>query len=462
MSWQDDPVAPDSSPAGSSDWQNDPVVETPSKIESFVRGAANNFPFAPQVIAKGESVTGIGDEGGYSKNLADWNQKAAETKQANPKTYGTGAVLGAAAPLAIPGVGEALEAAPILGNAALGAAGAISNEDLTKNPADIAKNAVEGAVTGAGTGAVGKAIGAAGSALKPAAERIEANATAGALDLNSHGINRLAKGMKNPEKVMNVINDKLQDLFPNLVGPLETGGSKYQALLSAHEQAGQHIGSLVDAESKKLGGVIPEVDETIAKLEKEASGYEGFTSPRKIEAKAELADAAKSLSDMKKNGTLNFRNLADLKTEIGSAYQGQMAPSHGTDKAYAILSEGIDKILDRTESPADKAAFDHAKQVYKFTSDLLPAMKKGVSKEVAGIGGGVLSAGLGTAAVMGHPAAIPAYIGKQASKFVAPDLAQNLTYRGVNALKNASKVPKKLGQGLTQEVIDYINSKRKQ
>lgn len=114
------------------------------KLESFGRGAANNFPLAPQAIAAMEP-------GGYSKNLTDWNSKAQAAKSANPITYGAGAVTGALAPLAIPGVGEALESAPILGNAALGAAGAISNTDLTKDPLGTLKQAGIGAAIGGAT-----------------------------------------------------------------------------------------------------------------------------------------------------------------------------------------------------------------------------------------------------------------------------------------------------------------------
>src|ERR1700686_2519167 len=84
----------------------------PSQLESFGRGAANNVPLAPQAI----SALSPGD---YSPNLAQWNQKAAAAKATNPVSYGAGAVTGAIAPLAIPVVGEAMEAAPMATNAAL-------------------------------------------------------------------------------------------------------------------------------------------------------------------------------------------------------------------------------------------------------------------------------------------------------------------------------------------------------
>lgn len=137
-------------------------IETGEAIgqgESFARAAANNFPLAPQAIA------GL-SEGDYSKNLADWNQKAAEAKEANPKTYGAGAVTGALAPMAIPGVGAALKSAPVAGNAIFGAANAISNIDLSQRPEEALKQGAKGALLGAG---IGKIAGA----LTPEAEGLE-------------------------------------------------------------------------------------------------------------------------------------------------------------------------------------------------------------------------------------------------------------------------------------------------
>lgn len=472
MAWDDAPPTPEEL-TSTSGWDSKPPtteeMQPIGKIQSFVRGAANNFPLAPQAIAGGEALTGLGDEGGYSKNLADWNAKAATAKAANPKTYGVGAFTGALAPLAIPGVGEGLEAAPILGNAAFGAAGAISNQDLTKNPKEIIKNLGEGAAIGGTLGAagklIGKGLGAAKEYIAPATNRIEANATAGALDLNSHAIRRLSPGSQNPEEVLQTINDKVQKLFPDLVGATDTAGSKLGKLVQAHDQASDLIGKVIDSTSEKTGGIIPEVNEAIENLTKESSKIPGLTSARNLDAQAELKDAATTLSELQKSGQLNFRNLYEVKKGIGQAYHNPNLENVGIDKAYGILSDAIDKILKRTtvDDPAMKAGFDHAKDIFKFTSDLIPAMKPGAAREAAGVGGGLLSAGLGTAAVMGHPAAIPAYVGKQASKFLAPDLAQNLTYKGMNAVKNSGRLlPKHFGQGLTQEIIDYINSKNQE
>src|ERR1700676_3698028 len=128
--------------------------------ESFGRGALNNFPLAQQAAA---ALT----PGSYSQNLASLNQKASASKAANPISYGTGAVPGSVAPLAIPVVGEALEASPVLGNAALGAANAVNNTDILRNPGEAARQAIQGGVVGGTIGGVAnKLLPGAGTAEK--------------------------------------------------------------------------------------------------------------------------------------------------------------------------------------------------------------------------------------------------------------------------------------------------------
>jgi hypothetical protein len=435
---------------------DEPAPKPVSYTESLLRGAANNFPLAPQAISALEP-------GKYSENLEDWNAKAKTAKEANPKTYGVGAVGGALAPLAIPGVGEVLEAAPIAGNAALGVANALSNEDLTKDVTGNLKKAAIGGGIGGAIGGAGKILGNLVSSGGKAAERMEANATAGMFDLNSRGINRLTKGLENPEKVMNHINDKMNELFPefgdwkHLESYTDTAGSKYQKLLQAHDQASGVIGQVIDATTAKAGK-LPEVDSAIADLSKAAVKFNGKTSARNLEAFNELNDARQTLSDLQESGKMSFKDLYEVKKGIGESFNNPRYDNPGVDKAYGIVSDTIDKILDRVHvsDPELKESFNHQKEIFKFTSDLLPAMKKGVSKEVAGVGGGLLSAGLGTAAVMGHPAAVPAYAAKTAGKWLMPDLGQNIAYKGINALKNAPKIPLPSGQDINQLLNDYL------
>jgi hypothetical protein len=117
-----------------------------SPLEAAGRGALNNFPLAKQATAALES-------GNYSENLQDLSQKAQVAKSAHPIAYGAGAVAGAVAPALIPGVGPALRASPMLGNALLGAAQGISDTDLVKHPEEALKQGATGAVVG---GVLGK------------------------------------------------------------------------------------------------------------------------------------------------------------------------------------------------------------------------------------------------------------------------------------------------------------------
>jgi hypothetical protein len=490
MTWQDDPIAPSESEG----WKNDPVV-SPDSFESggpnvdvgaLARGAANNVPLVPQAIAGGHALIdtakgntmgenakalisghmpGVGEA--YSKDLADWNEKAGAAKAESPVSYGTGAVAGALAPLAVPGVGEALEASPVLGNAALGAAGAVSNVDLRKNPGEAAKEAVLGLGTGAGFGKAGELVGEAGQAIKgalsPAAKRLEANSLAGGLDLNSHAIRRLAPGATNPEEAINHISDKIDKLFPGLVGWMDTAGSKLSKIIEGHNKASEVIGQVIDSTSAKVGGHLPEVGGAINNLTNAAEKFNGRTSSANLEARNILSDTAKDLEELSNSGQMNFQNLYEVKKGIGEAFHSSDI-NKGNKIAYGIVSDTIDNILDRAHvaDPSMKPAFDHAKEVFKLTSDLIPSMKPGVAREVAGVGGGIGNAILGGAAITGHPAAIPAYAAKTATKWLAPDLGQNAAYKFVNAMKNAKNViPNGTKQGLTQEMTDFINSRRK-
>lgn len=434
-------------------------VDEPSMLQSAGHAFVNNLPMGGNIAAGAESIPGVGTGKGYSENLEDWNKQTPIDKSAHPIAYGTGAVAGAVAPAFI--APETLAANPIVGNAVLGGLSAAGNTDLKKNPMEAAKEATLGAGIGGAVGAAGQLIGKGLSSLKPAASRIEANATAGMFDLNSRGINRLAEGLDNPETVMNHINDKVQKLFPDTFSMADTAASKFDKLLSAHKQASEAIGQVIDATSEKAG-LLPEVDNAIKKLGAEAGNFNGLTSARNLEAQNELTDAAKVLTQLKEKGQLNFQNLYEVKKGIGQSFNNPRYDNPGVDKAYGIVSDTIDKILDRTHvnDPGIKEAFNHQKEIFKFTGDLLPAMKKGVSKEVAGVGGGLLSAGLGTAAVMGHPMALPAYAAKQVGKFAMPDLAQNLAYKGVNAVKNSSLgLPPQTPQAIVQAVRDYLESK---
>lgn len=337
--------------------------------------------------------------------------------------------------------GHPIEAAKKLGNA-------IYEKPLT--------TALDFAPLIGGEGAPGE------SEVSTVGKRLEANATANALDLGTFGVKKLSKGIRNPEEMLLGINKEIKELIPDLIGPGDTAASKFQKLLNSHKEAGNSIGQIVDSTSQKLGGNLPEVDDAIATLNKESSKYEKLTSARNVDIRAELQDAVEKLKGLKESGNLNFRNLSDLKSEIGDAYHNPNLDNPGIDKSYHTISDAIDDILERTtkDNPEIKEGFDKAKRTYKLTSNLLPAMKRGVSREVAGTGGGLSNAALGAGAVFGHPlTAAAGFTGKTIAKLVAPDLAPNLAYKAINSAKGMPTpplmAPLAVG-GIDQAVNDYL------
>lgn len=296
-----------------------------------------------------------------------------------------------------------------------------------------------------------------GKFMKNTGQSIEASATMGALDLNPPALRKLSKRGQNPETVALNLNKKINELMPNLVETLDTPSSKYQKLLDANESASRSIGQVIDATTAKTGNKLPEARAMIDELRSEANSprFKSATSQRNIDARAELLDAASHLEELEKSGQLNFRNLYEVKKGIGEAYHNTNFENAGVDKAYGIIKDKIDEIVDRAsiDNPSLKDSFNHSKEVFKLTSDILPVMQKGVTRDVAG-GGGLSNTALGAVAVTGH--AVPAagaYVGKTLAKAAFPDLARNLTYKAVNGLKNLPSAP-----DMNQMVAAYLAS----
>src|ERR1700743_1540528 len=142
--WQAPDTDPIVNPGGWKAPDTDPIAPQIGPVEAAGRAALNNFPFAKQGAAALAPINPLADKSNYSDELEHLTQEAQQAKVQNPKAYGAGAVLGAGAPLAIPFVGEAMEAAPLATNAALGAASGMSDIDLKKNLGEAAKQGVEG------------------------------------------------------------------------------------------------------------------------------------------------------------------------------------------------------------------------------------------------------------------------------------------------------------------------------
>lgn len=296
-------------------------ANTPSAPEAFGRGALRNFPLAQQATAALEP-------GDYSENIKDLVSKAETAKSAHKIAYGAGAVTGAAAPLLIPGVGEGLAAAPMLGNAALGASDALSDTDLTKNPADIAKKAIGGGLIG---GAVGKLL----PNGKAAAEGLEEYASRkGVQALNLH------------PGSLGVPDEELADLghFADQLGLVKgSTQERVQQVNDLLQQTGSQIGD-VGAGSAKLS---PEaMSDAINNLSDKANDSAKFFGS---DANADLNMYRQGMANLQNNGQ-SFEGLQALKTAYGEkAFKNGQVVNDAAANIYGQIKDSMKSII--KESP---------------------------------------------------------------------------------------------------------------
>ncbi len=335
---------------------NPPNSEGPSKLESFSRGALNNFPLAKQAVA------GL-EEGDYSKNLGDLTEKAASAKAANPKTYGAGAVTGAMAPLAIPVVGEAMEAAPIATNAALGAANAVSDTDLSQNPAETVKEAGKGALIGTVSSAL---LGKAGNALKE--------------PLNDLADTQAVKTFKlRPGMLGHMSEDEVGDLgnFTREAGLVDgTTRERLNKAMDLKQQVGAQIGDS-GMGSMKAGFL----KDYTAPLEEKAQELSKLYAP---EAKSEVGWYINGVKDIQQNGN-DFDGLQKLKEYYGDkAFNDdhQVVNKAAADVYTQIKSAMNDMIMGSPEE------YQSQMTAYKHLSDLSTGLRKQLGAETAGSTGG--------------------------------------------------------------------------
>jgi hypothetical protein len=146
---------------------------TPGALESLARGAEQGatLDFAPRLNAAIQSTFGSTD---YDTALKNEQAAMEKAQAAHPYLYGAGNIAGTVAPLAIPGVGEAIAGEGILGAAKTGAAlGGISGIGKSQDLTDLggtAQSALTGAVQG---GLTGGAVGAASDVLSPFLNQIK-------------------------------------------------------------------------------------------------------------------------------------------------------------------------------------------------------------------------------------------------------------------------------------------------
>ncbi len=393
------------------------LEQAPGELESFARGAGNNFPLAPQAIATLAP-------GGYSQNLADWNAKAAEAKAANPISYGAGAVTGTVAPFAIPGIGPgmsaALKAEPVLANAGLGALSAISNTDLLKNPGDAVKDAAIGGTIGAGIGKLGSML--------PGGEDILAKATSP---------EAVAAKLANPGMEAGDV-DAMARALPNTFGKMKQ--------IAGH--LSDNADSLLTSSPYLQEGAIPKDD--VFKVLQSARNNIGGRSGESASAARTLDAWAEELKTLK--STVSQSNLKDVIRDIDKdipwdKIRFQMGYQPTMEEAGLMkLRGGLNDIL-TTANPEYGAEMGKIKDILDTSSEF--AKKFGLERHEGTIVPGDQTVNRLNTALKGSKTETQRVLGKTLEN-TGEDIETPLLLRQFKGPtpENPAGVPSKIGAGL--------------
>lgn len=276
-----------------------------SPVESAARGALRNFPAAQQLAAAAAPINPLSDKPTYSDELQHLTEAAEAGKAQNPKSYYTGATLGAVAPAFVPGIGEALEAAPVLGGAALGAGQATSDTSATKNPGQFAGEAALGAGTGAAVGKAGQWLGK----LLPTADELTAGATAKKLGIPARRVANILGS--DPQGGLGEIADTLQSTVLPDGSPLLKWSDNPLRFAKGVEQA-------VDSYGKQIGQVVKSIDTEVAAKPLTQDISSMAVSDSGLAVRNQFLDSINQIisENADKEGNLSFGKLRDLTNHI--------------------------------------------------------------------------------------------------------------------------------------------------
>ncbi len=443
----------------------DALNSTQSPVESAARGALRNFPLAQQAVATAAPVLnkiGLADKPDYSGEMQHLTEAAEQGKDQNKKSYYTGAGIGAIAPMAVPFLGEAgaaagaaMDASPIIANAALGAAQGLSDTNLTRDPAKILRDAAPGAVIGGGLGAVGKALGA----IAPSAE--EAGAASAA-----HGFGARARGSanvagKDPEAFWNEIgkwaNETTTPDGKPIVALANRPGKMLAAINDIHDAAGKEIGDILDKISP--GASLPKASLT-QDLYPIADSLETL-APAKH---ADVMGVINKINKLSDEGKLDLTALNKIKSFVGEETKNNPVMK----QVYSALSESVNNTIDEygriIGNTADREAFDLARTNYKNTSRLIPILGKFEGRELAQgpLGNSGLLGMIGGAGALaaGHPVGAAATMaGSAIGRPLVNMLGRNAALKMVPAMPAVAAAGRGLSKAAQLELTNALESK---
>lgn len=293
---------------------------SPNAMESFGRAAVNNLPLGGQIGGAGTAALKGED---YSQGMKEFNDAAINAKAAHPIAYGAGATAGSLAPLAVPGVGEALEAAPVATSAALGAANAVGNTDIAQNPGEAAKQAVLGGVTGAGIGAI-----------LPGASKAQEG-------LENYANRKTVESMGLPPGLLNMPKEDLEKFGSNLheLG-LDTGSmdDKVNTAASKLQEVGNKIGAMGKG-IPPLQDATPFIDELHQKIQESGDIFGAGANPE--------APLYRAGIDKLSQPGLTFEELQKMKTAIGQRAFNAMGDVKNDAAAnlYGVYKDAMKSIV---------------------------------------------------------------------------------------------------------------------
>jgi hypothetical protein len=403
------------------------------------RGALRNFPGAQQLAAAAAPINPFSDKQDYSSEMEHLTQAAETAKGQHPVAYGAGATAGTLAPLAIPGVGEGLEAAPFLGNAALGAAQAASDVNLTKptaaDAAQVGGNALlaggmgkafsglgklfaKGAEPAAEAGeeaaapiaeeAVPKAAPVAPAApsatppkdiagvavpskvtapnFRPSAQRVYASQLAQGLGGTPRQLMKVF-GKENPVQALNNLGEWMDTAGPggkSLHGLLDRPGELLSKISTIHETSGQTIGDIIDkvGASSPPAAVLGHPLVEGGELAEELKDFALNTADPATEAR--ILKLGKTLDHLGTQNVTDFEALQQIKEMAGK----QIAKDPEMAQVYGSLADRMNKLVDSygqsINNPELKAVYDKAKLDYHNSSRILPMLRYVEGRELVG------------------------------------------------------------------------------
>ena len=416
------------------------AAQPPGAMESAGRAALRNFPGVQQLTAAIEP-------GKYDENLAGMTAKAEAAKAAHPIAYGAGAVGGAALPMAIPGLGEAMAAsypAAMVGGAAIGGAQALSDTPLTKDPAQIAKTAAGGAGAGALGGAVGQWLGS----LFPTMAESASGATAQKLGVPGRRLSNL---------LGTDIDEGLQDIATSLRETELPNGEGLNSLSDYPLRFAGKVKDAVDMYGKKIGDVVGKIDADVPMAPIADTIKNMATSEGGLATRNAYLDQIQGIikENVDKEGNFSFDKLRDLTNHIyremviEDPQTGRLAP--GSEKALEAWKflRGYQDDIVKAEQPKLFEQFANANKNYSNLVGLQKALNSvALRSEATQVKPGSFVNPLSWGSKVGNAASSATGLGR---------LANNLPFKAmpaINAVRGAipSGIP-------TAEISDYLSKK---